>query len=262
MIENFVFDDLRKCNHYDIAYCSGIGRRETQQDTGYIAACDDEILAVVCDGMGGIAGGQQASRAAVQKFIECYDESDLCAADPKMWMATAADLVDDTVYALKSDNGERLGAGTTLVAIHIKDDWMSWVSVGDSRLYILRGGEMLQITNDHNYFFQLDQKLANGEIDKEQYRIEAYEGEALLSYAGMGGLTLKDVSDEPLRLLPGDCLMLCTDGIYRTLSDEKLCQMINQTDMMAQVSENLAQAVEDAMYPEQDNYTCVLICIS
>lgn len=262
MIENFCFDDLRQSQHYDVACYSAIGQRESQQDSGYVAACDNEILAVVCDGMGGIAGGQQASLAAVEKFIACYDESERYATDRRTWMENAADQVDDAVYLLKGEDGNRLGAGTTLVAVHTKEDELSWISVGDSRLYIIRNGEMLQITNDHNYFLQLNQKLENGEIDKEQYRIEACEGEALLSYAGMGGLTLKDISDEPLRLLPGDSLLLCTDGLYRTLSDDKICRMISRDNTMAQVSENLAQAVRDAASPEQDNYTYVLIHIN
>ena len=262
MIENFCFDDLRQSKHYDVACYSDIGQRESQQDSGYVAACDNEILAVVCDGMGGIAGGQQASLTAVKKFIECYDESEQYATGQGTWMKNAADQVDDAVYSLRTEDGNRLGAGTTLVAVHIKEDEMAWISVGDSRLYIIRDGEMLQITSDHNYFLQLNQKLENGEIDREQYRIEAYEGEALISYAGMGGLTLKDISDEPLRLLAGDSLLLCTDGLYRALSDEKICQMISLNNTMAQVSENLAQAVRDAGSPEQDNYTYVLIHIN
>ena len=55
MKDCFSFVDLRKSNRYDIAFRTGIGRRDMQQDAGYVAACDNEVLAVVCDGMGGMA---------------------------------------------------------------------------------------------------------------------------------------------------------------------------------------------------------------
>lgn len=75
----------------------------------------------------------------------------------------------------------------------------------------------MQITTDHNYFFQLNEMLRNGEIDREQYRIEAQEGEALISYVGMGGLQWKDISRAPFVLRPKDTILICSDGLYRSV---------------------------------------------
>lgn len=143
--------DLRKSNRYDIAFRMGIGRRDSQQDAGFVAACDNETLAVVCDGMGGLTGGERASKAAIEKFLSEYEREGRL--DGGEWMEEAIELTDDLVYSLKAPDGTPLGAGTTLAAVHIIADRMYWVSAGDSRIYVLRAGQMVQITTDHNYFF-------------------------------------------------------------------------------------------------------------
>jgi len=84
MENSFSFVDLRKSNRYDIAFRMGIGRRDSQQDAGFVAACDNETLAVVCDGMGGLTGGERASKAAIEKFLSEYErEGRLDGADPR-----------------------------------------------------------------------------------------------------------------------------------------------------------------------------------
>ena len=257
MKDSFIFADLRKNGRYDTAFRTGIGRRETQQDAGYAAVCDSEVLALLCDGMGGMAGGEAASRAAAEKFAGVYEMSGH--ADDCQWMADAIEQADDLVFSLKGAEGERLGAGTTLVAVHISGDRLSWVSAGDSRLYIIRSQHMVQITTDHNYFFQLDSMLRQGKISREQYRAEAGDGEALISYVGMGGLEWKDLSTAPFLLLPGDTLLLCTDGLYRSVSEEEICRSICAAPTMEEAARELEEAILGAEWPEQDNYTYILI---
>lgn len=256
MKDDFVFVDLRKSGRYDIAFRTGIGRRDTQQDAGYTAACDDEVLAVVCDGMGGMRGGELASEAAVERFLEEYEKN---GQSGSAWMEEAIELVDDKVYSLKAPDGNRLGAGTTLVAAHVINDSVSWVSAGDSRLYIIRAGQLVQITTDHNYLFQLDGMLESGEIDSERYRIEAQDGEALISYAGMGGLQWKDISRTPLKLAVGDTLLICSDGLYRSVPDEKLLAAVCASQTMEDTAVCLEHELRAAAQPEQDNYTYILI---
>lgn len=257
MKDGFEFVDLRKSGRYDIAFRTGIGRRDTQQDTGYTAACDDEVLAVVCDGMGGMRGGELASEAAVERFLEEYEKNGQ--GGGSAWLEEAIELVDDRVYSLKTPDGSRLGAGTTLVAAHVINDSVSWVSAGDSRLYIIRAGQLVQITTDHNYFFQLDGMLESGAIDSERYQIEVQDGEALISYAGMGGLQWKDISRTPLQLAAGDTLLICSDGLYRSVSDEKILAAVCASQTMEDAAICLEHELCAAAQPEQDNYTYILI---
>lgn len=257
MTDNIIFDDLRQKKRYDVCYSSHIGRREEQQDSGYLAVNDNEVVAVLCDGMGGIEGGRIASRVAVDKFVECYGQS-----NGQAWMETAADIVDDMVFALKNSEGQRLGAGTTLVAVNVDDSMMSWVSVGDSRVYIIRDEEILQVTTDHNYYLQLNHQLNTGEINKSQYYLECEDGEALISFIGMGGLVLKDVSNEPLNLLRGDTILLCTDGIYRTLSDEIILASIIRNSTAEEIIGEIDSSIMIADKKYQDNYSAIVIRIN
>ena len=136
---------------------------------------------------------------------------------------------------------------------------MYWVSAGDSRIYVLRAGQMVQITTDHNYFFQLNEMLRNGEIDREQYRIEAQEGEALISYVGMGGLQWKDISRAPFVLRPKDTILICSDGLYRSVPAQLILASVCAAENMENAASCIEQAIQEAAKPEQDNYTYILI---
>lgn len=263
MIQNLEFDDLRRSKHFDIAYCSEVGRRDSQQDAGYLAANDEEVFAVVCDGMGGISFGEMASKTAVEAMVDAYAQSaarnELSVDDS--WMCSAVECVDDIVYSLKDKDGARLRAGTTLVSVWIKDDHISWVSVGDSRIYIFRGNELVQVTSDHNYFLQLNQQYECGQISREAYREEARNGEALISYIGMGGLTLIDLNEKKFPLIKDDIILLCTDGVYRSITNEQLKAVFQHYSIMQQVSEQLERIIKSRDLSDQDNYTYVLIRI-
>ena len=146
MENTITFDNFQKKDNYDIAIFSGQGLRSSQQDRAYIAADDDNVFAIVCDGMGGFNGGQQASGTAVEAFLEFYQYYGTNTDVKSDWMRKAANRLDDIVYNLKDNEGNRLGAGTTLVSIEIKGNNLSWISIGDSRAYIKRGNELVQIT--------------------------------------------------------------------------------------------------------------------
>ena len=259
MEKNCIFDDLRSNPTYDISFKSAIGKRESQQDAAYIAASDDDVLAVVCDGMGGISGGQLASRTAVEAFIECYQTYAQQDAAGFAWLKNAAEVIDDIVYSLCGPDGQRLGAGTTLVSIILHDGQINWLSVGDSRLYILRGNEMVQVTNDHNYFLTLNRQRQNGQISSEVYQEEACNGEALISFIGMGGLLMIDINEVPFALVPGDVILLCTDGLYRTVSDQEIKTIVTESESMQEAANHLEKIIEHRSHPYQDNYTFVLI---
>lgn len=257
-MSGLMLDDFRRVKRGEVAGYSGIGRREEQQDVGYITVNDSELLAFVCDGMGGMNGGSLASATAAKMFLNCCVEG---AARGGPCLREAAEAADDAVYHLRNKQGERMGCGTTLTAVRVDNKALTWVSVGDSRAYLLRGEELVQITTDHNYFLELNQALERGNIDEKKYRAEAVSGEALISFLGVGGLPLIDVSKEPFPLFPGDILLLCTDGVYRTLSNQTLRQLLRTAQNMEQACMDIADAIEYANQEHQDNYTYILIQI-
>jgi len=236
---------------------SVIGTRAEQQDSAFQKVNDQGVIAIVCDGMGGLESGRLASIATIEKFKELCEKKDPSEAFPSFFLK-AVDILDEFVFHLKSESGERLGAGTTLASAAIENDNLFWLSIGDSRLYILRGDEFVQVTRDHNYFLRLDQMRQEKEINESQYQAEAIRGEALISFVGMGGIEVMDLSNAPFKLLPKDTLLLTTDGLYKALSDEEIKQCLYITDIEEAIATLINKASEKAQ-KAQDNTTCVII---
>ena len=169
----------------EIGTSSVIGKRKYQEDSLFAYGSGGEAIAIVCDGMGGLAGGAEASRTAVRSLSDAWlarsGEEDF----PE-FLRREARIADEKVFLLKDGNGGRLEAGTTVVAAVVQDGNLYWLSVGDSKIYIIRDGEMLSVCRQHNYRLTLDQKLAAGELTREQYQAEEGRAEALISYLGMG----------------------------------------------------------------------------
>jgi len=242
---------------YTVAMKSIIGTRDEQEDYAFVSANRDKVIAAVCDGMGGHENGKLASVMTIEKFKELYEKKDPVELFPEFYLK-AVDILDELVYYLKNEYGERAGAGTTFVAAAINDNELSWLSVGDSRLYILRDDELVQVTRDHNYLLQLNQMKQENEISESQYIAETAKGEALISYIGMGGIEIMDINHSPFKLIANDTVLLSTDGLYKSLNDNEIKQCLriaNTEDALVA----LIAKVEAKAHKFQDNTTCIVI---
>lgn len=256
---NILFEDKRTTNTVEIVCSSGIGMRESQQDAAFIYTDDHQTFSVVCDGMGGVNGGQLASRTAVESFIEYFQKQrDQNRHVTDRWVERLQQI-DDIVYSLKDDEGNRLGAGTTLAAIYISEGMLYWLSVGDSHIYVSRGKEFVQVTEDHIYALSLNQQLKKGTISKEQYDKEMERGDALISFVGMGGLLLIDANEEGLALQPYDRIVVCSDGIYRTVNLDQLKTYFCNSETIGEAGQSCVNQIEREKNYGQDNYTLVAL---
>ena len=232
-----------------------IGARADQEDTSCLTFSHGVLLASVCDGMGGYEAGEQASHAAVELLHEEFVRRQ--AATPVLY----SDLLDDLdaqVYQLRDAAGKRLKAGTTIASVMIADRGLSWFSVGDSRVYLIRSGEAVQATRDHNYKEYLLDLLADRRISESTYKQEAENYAGLTSYLGMGGVRQYDLSSAPFPLQDGDQILLATDGVYNSLSMDtltKACQGSMQ-DTMTWLEKQLCNRTDE----QADNATLILIC--
>lgn len=256
-MDNVKFDDLRTGVKYELAWRSNIGKREYQQDSAYLIADDSNVLAIICDGMGGLEGGAIASRIAVNKFAQWYFGNG--ENFNNKWMKEAIEDADRCVNELTDRHGKRLKAGSTLASICIQGEQAYWISSGDSRIYIFRDNEMVQVTSDHNYFWELNQKLRDGIITKEKYQEEAFSGEALISFVGMGGLNLIDMNEDAFEIQKGDVMLICSDGLYKTVPDEAVQEVIVKARGVEEAANWIEQYIREADYDWQDNYTFILI---
>ncbi len=194
------------------------GDRSDQQDSFGYRLEEKEGLVCVCDGMGGHKGGNLASKLAVEQILQGYRPE----SDPDEMLEAATKAADLAVAGLKDEAGVPLKAGSTVVTVLVKDGCLRWNSVGDSRVYLLRGEEFVQITTDQNYQTVLDEQLSAGAITREVYDRESPRGAALISFLGMGNLPFIDRNATPLVLMGEDRIVLMSDGLYKTLPDSDI----------------------------------------
>lgn len=242
-----------------------IGARSSQQDAFGFSDKDDlvfvahgGVLAVVADGMGGMANGGEASRMAVGAFLHAYmakpaDETASAA------MLRALDEANQAVTTLSHPVGEE-NVGTTLVAAVIHGDALHWVSVGDSRLYLWRTGQLTQLSEDHIYANELDRDAANGSISREDAENHP-ERRSLTSYLGLTPLDLIDHNLKSFPLFVRDRLLLCSDGLYAALEESEIAPLFGRDAQ--QTAEDLVALVLAKGRQDQDNLTvAILACES
>lgn len=237
-------------------HSSIVGTRENQQDAMFVErnAEKNYTLAIVCDGMGGLDGGAIASQSAVSYIAgEVHDVADRAGIHKELLRITRD--ADKVIADLKDESGNEIKAGTTMVAVFIKDGILHWVSVGDSKLYLMKQGILKCITNEHNYSFMVRQNAVEGKLEFDP----KVRRDALVSYLGIGGLTYVDTNQAPVTLQDGDMLLLCSDGLYRNLSEDMICELMKEKADVNRIAENLTTAALLNAKGSQDNTTAIVL---
>jgi len=223
---------------------SNIGLRKNNEDCYYInEGCG---LLVIADGMGGHEHGQLASRIAVEQFSNlaegrCPETFSL--EDLRQLFNQANAAVYTRQKVLQSGI-----MGTTLTAVLIDGEQMYVGHVGDSRLYLLRDGELVQLTMDHSYYAELiRQGTENVHIENRQKNVLL---KALGPEAEVDGQFLQQ------SLAAGDVLLLCTDGLYNFVEQDDLQRVLQETaDVSDAVQQLLTLALERGT---TDNLTAIV----
>lgn len=258
--------DLNKENMVFLGLESNIGKRKVQQDTAIAATNvnEDDVdihktIAVLCDGMGGMTGGEIASNLCVNQVYNDFYSDDVEYETYNQFLTQEIDMADKKVSSLTDDEGNKLNAGTTMVAIIIEENKLYWASVGDSRLYIIRDNQILQATTDHNYLAQLMKMVESGKLTLEEALADR-EKEALTSFIGLNGIRYIDANKKPFELVSGDCLVMCSDGLYRSISDEDIKNIVlGCEDDMSGAARYLVEEALNKQMKNQDNVTVVTV---
>ena len=237
---------------------SVIGTRENQQDAFFVTRDSEKefSVAVVCDGMGGLTGGEIASNTAIN-YIKEHITADI--EEEKLIDDLYRTTIDanELIRELKNEDGNPLGAGTTMVMTVIKDGRLNWAAVGDSKIYLLRNDELVTLTNEHNYSFMVERKK-----DDDDFVFNPNtRPDALVSYLGAPKLQYIDINAQPLELADGDVLILCSDGLYKNLNEEQIKVMfLSENQDMQRLAEMLTTAAGMAAAgTNQDNTTVVVL---
>lgn len=235
------------------------GKREYQQDSIGCYSSDTGGIACVCDGMGGMTGGDIASKAALYTFLEDYQHKN-GQEEIHDFLESEVFRLDDKVFRLRDIQGRWLNAGTTLAAVVIEGREMHWLSIGDSKIYIFRDKDMVCVTKEHNYRMELERLLSQGDITEDTYKTELCRGELLLSYLGMGNISLWDCNAHPFLLRPGDKVLLCSDGVYRSIEEEEIKKIIYEYNECIEISvKQIEKTIRSKDISNQDNASLILI---
>ena len=237
-----------------------IGARDSQQDSFCISDVQNEslmqskgLLGVVADGMGGLADGAEISAIVTRTMLNHFNDTP-ASSKPEQELLDMVYTANDNVLDFISKQKE--SGGSTVVAVNIIGDKLYWISVGDSHIYLVRNGTLMQLNRDHTYAQELDEKAADGEITWEE-AMNHPKRAALTSYLGTKTPELIDRNQKPIQLINGDRILLMSDGVFGTLSDEDILEtmvLIPQESATVLMEKTIAQ-----QHPHQDNLTAVIL---
>lgn len=241
-----------------------LGTRATQEDAfgcstfppaGLID--NTSFTAVVADGIGGLPKGEYASRIAVQSFLDAHSNSPVDISERER-LLLATEKANAAVHRFPIESSFNHDIGTTIIAASIHPHGLDWLSIGDSRIYLYREDELKQLSTDHVFLADLLNDAEKGLISRDQ-AMQDPRRDALISYLGDLAISRIDQNQEPLILGAGDTLLLCTDGVYRSLSPDEISRVLgNSTDDPAN---ELIAAIEEKKLVQQDNATVIVIRI-
>ncbi len=242
----------------EVAGRSDIGRvRSSNEDSfGY-----DQRLGVyvVCDGMGGHAAGEIASRIAVDSVLAYFRDQEPMAADPSLidapmgarLLADAVNMANESILRYADENEAATGMGTTLVAARFCDGKFTIAHVGDSRIYLLRDGELVQLTEDHSFVME---QVRRGVLTIQEAKQSAAQ-HIITRALGTGDDSPPDLAEFPAQ--EGDLLLLTTDGILRHVGDDEIKAILSQIPSLQVACDMLVDAANEG--GGEDNATCMLL---
>lgn len=147
-----------------------------------------------------------------------------------------------------------------MVAVAIDGDRLYWLSVGDSRIYIIRNEQIMVVNEEHNYETKLNKLLMAGQIDMEIYSTEMKRGAALTSFIGIGNISLMDINNDPYILEDGDIILLASDGLYRKVSEDIILDVLDNSGAdLKLAATRLTSKATELTVKSQDNTTVALI---
>ena len=243
-----------------VGAATDVGRiRSTNEDA--FAARTDQGLFVVCDGMGGAAAGEVASRIGVQTIVDHLRDvqPDLSGARDghgfrpnTVRLGDAVRQANASIHAFAQGDHDRLGMGTTVVGIWLSgDDVASVAHVGDSRAYLWHQGEFHALTVDHSV---VEAQVRAGLLKREDSLRVAHQN-VLLQALGLSLDVEVDLSEVPVQA--GDYLLLCSDGLTRTVPDAAMGQAIADLKDPESICRRLIDTANTAGGP--DNVTVVVV---
>jgi protein phosphatase len=186
--------------------------RDTNEDSVFPKASgesSDDVLVIVADGMGGHVAGEVASRIAINAAASID-------VDPTDRVAAANRAIREEVA--RDPNLD--GMGTTMTLLQIEDAVATFAHVGDSRAYLLRDGDLRQVTDDHTVAAEY---VAQGQLSPEE---AATHPQRHMLLRTLGLTRFVNVDEVTVEVQPGDRLLLCSDGLTEMVKDDAIAKTL------------------------------------
>jgi PPM family protein phosphatase len=242
-----------------ICACSDVGKmRNINQDAVYYV--DDEKLPIymVADGMGGHKSGEYASNLSIHVISRMYDEKREAMASGELeipqFINDAFKAANEKIVKEGAEDETIKKMGTTLTLIIVKEGEAYIGHIGDSRAYMIRGGELTQLTHDHSLVAEL---LRSGSITAEEARVHPQKN-VITKALGTDSDINPDIYTK--ELLKDDILFLCTDGLTNMIEDEDLKNKILMASELQEMCVLLTNEANELGGP--DNITILMAKIS
>jgi protein phosphatase len=241
----------------DILSITDVGlTRKANEDNCAVAETSNGILCVVCDGMGGHAGGATASRMAIDSLIQFLSKAQY--SNIRQALKDALDFANLQILDTASQQPELHGMGTTACVLLVQEDSAWLAHVGDSRiyLYVAKEKRLHRLTKDHSYVQALVDQGIITEAEAEKHPNK----NRILKALGVKEKLDAEVGTQPIRLAKGDIFLLCTDGLSGMVPDQQIAEILADKTEMQEKEVTLMSAAKAA--GGLDNITFQMIRIS
>lgn len=239
----------------------GCARQNNEDNFGFDSRYG---IFVVCDGMGGQAAGEVASKMGVDVLLQYFRETAPPSSNghslsiapaakgaDSSALAQAIDLANRTIYSAGHSGGSHSGMGSTIVAALMRGHSLAIGHVGDSRIYMIRQGNIEQLTQDHSLVME---QVRMGYITREQADKSELQNVILRA---LGSEEEVEPDIEELVAMPGDTLLMTSDGLTRHVRDEEILKIVTTAPNLKQACSALVKAAKDR--GGDDNITCLLL---
>jgi protein phosphatase len=238
----------------------GAVRSHNEDNFGYNVKAG---IFVVCDGMGGQAAGEKASRIAVSAVVDYFQnihrkpntkvvsQRIVDVSYRANQLANAIRLANQAIRDASARNPQWSGMGCTIVAVFCGSNKFSIAHVGDSRIYLIRGDSIFQLTNDHSLVMEQVRRGLMTMDEAEHSKIQ----NVIMRALGAEESVEPDLQDH--KFVSGDVLLLCSDGLSRYVKEGDLQEAIRRTENLEAACDRLIELAKAGA--SDDNITCLLI---
>lgn len=241
--------------NFSVHQASHIGNRKFNQDRVAYAYSNDALLLVLADGMGGHLHGELAASLTIDTFVESFGrQAQPLVDDPQRFIAATMGHAHERIMRLPHNQDMGGFPGTTCVAVLIQQGRMYWGHAGDSRVYLLRNGEVPVRTNDHSV---VRHWVESGLISADEARTHPQRNQITNCIGGIEDTFYAEMG-EPIPLRSDDVVLLGSDGLWGAFRDEELADAFS-TMPVADVLDGLVLLAMERGEGHSDNITGIAV---